>query len=67
MGNYAGNYYRLIILISTSEDMQEVLEALKNGSIKCDDLITGRVALEDVMEEGLKALCVFPLCFGTFH
>jgi len=40
----------------TSEDMQEVLEALKNGSIKCEDLITGRIDLENIMEDGLKAL-----------
>jgi len=40
----------------TSEDMQEVLQALSKGSIKVDDLITGRIDLENIMKDGLEAL-----------
>lgn len=36
--------------------MKEVLQALEAGEIKCDDLITGRIDLENILDDGLKAL-----------
>lgn len=40
----------------TTKDMAEVLEALGQGKIEVADLITAKIALKDVVGEGLKAL-----------
>lgn len=39
-----------------AQDMKEVVEALSDGTIKVDELITGKIALEDVVDKGIKAL-----------
>jgi threonine dehydrogenase-like Zn-dependent dehydrogenase len=36
--------------------MQAVLEALASGSLKADNLITSRIVLQDLFEEGLESL-----------
>ena len=38
------------------EDMEQVVSALASGLIRVDDLITSRIALKDIVEQGIEAL-----------
>ena len=39
-----------------AQDFKDVIAAVADGRIKCDDLITSRVPLNDLVEGGFKEL-----------
>lgn len=42
------------VLISISADFIEVIEALSNGSLKAEDMITAKIPLNDLVEKGFR-------------
>ena len=40
----------------TVQDFQDVIKAVSEGRIKCEDLCTARIALDDLVEGGFKEL-----------
>jgi len=40
----------------TAQDFKEVIQAVSEGKIKCDDMCTARIGLDDLVEGGFKEL-----------